>query len=225
MTTLTIDQLKAKLAEETAATKARIAENKERMTLERQLVELQDEDLQNVKARRELLNESAIALETMMEAASKVVKEANLQTRTGKSIELNFYPTQRKHLVVNKLTGLMNSMVYTRDDVSKLAAEELGLTEIDVESYRNAMGRGDQFSPETGITKGFAGNAQAYNSNLNMLADKLGLFIPEVNFSQSDFDSYYAKSVERAELEQREAEEAEEQWNQDNGHGLQIDLT
>lgn len=223
-TTTTIEELKAKMLADTQAAKARIAERKERISLERLIKEANDEGIQEIKAEREMLNDSANSLEAFMATASHAVKEAQLQTRTGSELKLNFYPTQRKHLVVNKLTSLMNSMVYTREDVTKLVAASIGLTEVDVEAYSSAMGRTDRFDPESGIVKGFVGNAVAYTSNVNLLADKLGLHLPAVVFTQEDFDKYYEKSVHKAELEQRAAEEAEEQWDQNNGHSLQIDL-
>lgn len=224
MTNLTIEQLKAQLAADTQAAVARINERKERITLERLISEANNEELQNAKAEREMLNESALSLNAFMEQAKEVVREAKFQTRTGSDLKLNFYPTKRKHLVIDKLTSLMNSMVYTRPDVSAAVATGLGLTEVDVESYRTALGRGDSFTPELGIIEGFAGNAVAYNSNLQMLASKLGIYIPTVDFTQEDFDTFYEKSVHKAQLEQREALEAEEQWDLDNGHGLTVDM-
>lgn len=221
----TIEELKAQLLVDSEKAKERIAERKERITLERLINEANDENLQNVKAERELFSESAVSLDVFMANATKAVKDAQLQTRTGSELKLNFYPTKRKHLVIDKLTSLMNSMVYTRSDVSKLVATELGLNEVDVEDYRNAMGSGDSFTPEMGIIKGFVGNAKDYNSNLNMLADKLGLYIPATEFTQEEFDTFYANSVERALEEQKEAEQAEQAWNMDNGHGLTVDMS
>lgn len=223
-TTVTIEELKAQVLADTQAAQLRIAERKERLTLERTLKELNDDTLQEGKAVHGLLNDAATSLNVFMERASAAVKHAQFQTRTGSELKLNFFPTRRKHLVVNKLTGLMNSMVYTRDDVSQLVAEELGLTEVDVENYRNALGRGDSFTPDLGVVKGFKGNAVSYNNNLHMLAEKLGVYIPDADFSQEDFDTFYSNSVERALEEQEEARLAEQAWDTDNTQNFAIDL-
>ncbi len=225
MTIKTIEQLKAEMLVATESAMARIEERKQRLTLERQIKEAQDDNLQNTKAERELFTSATASLNAYAERASVAVKEAQFTTRTGSELKLNFFPTRRKHLVVNKLTSLMNSMVYTRDDVSKLVANELGLTEVDIEAYRNSLGRNDSFTPELGVIKGFKGNAEAYNSNLHMLAEKLDVFIPNADFTQAEFDTSYANSEVRALEDQEEARQAEQSWDQNNGHGLVVDMS
>lgn len=201
----------------------------EELRLQAQLNALQNTQLQEAKAVREIKQSTIDAIKTAIAIVSTEVDELALVNRTGKQVKFYPYTISARYgktfeMLTAYLSGLTSLSTQVREEILPMTGiSEMLLSEIQLALPKSAY----YVVEEDRIEEGHTGNVKDFVNLLPDIAEvlKVDILQFEANVPQSLFDERYQRSLDKANETQKEFELANANWEADEENDLRIDLS
>ena len=209
MTNVNIETLRAQLTAARDAAAAAMAERVEVAKLTAELSLLNNEALQEAKAKVLVQEDTNARIDQFVKQCEAIVEQAPIKDRSGKN--RTFRSSKRFGFgnTIAELVGLLAGIQYSAGEHNELMLATTGLSKGLIESTLESLGQLSYFNQNhSAIVEGTVGNADMIRANLQLVAQQLGLVIEVNHITQDLLERQEELALLRAQQDEAEAEKA-----------------